>query len=374
MNALKLFKYLIFPNLWLDHHIAPALAAAGISALGGVAGKLLGGDAPEGPNAAEMAWLAKKQAGLDQEAAQGATMANRPDIYGPAGSTVWEQGLGGDPNKWSATQTLTPEGQAAFESSQRFQTGLSGLGEQAIGGAQGVIGTPYETPGQMPGYTGPEGELSPFGENRQRVSDAMLSRVNTDIGRDRETKSAELIARGIPQGSEAYNREMEQIDRKQTDARQQAEIAATGQAVREYGADIAGRGQMGREGMADYSTGMEGYQQGISNALLERSTPLNELSALQSGAQVDVPNMPTYGQQQFTGGPNLMGATQAGYQNELGAWNADQAFNNQIMGGLFDMGSAYVGAGGFGGGGGGGTGSQLPSSAYTSPDRPLGWY
>jgi len=202
----------------------------------------------------------------------------------------------------------------------------------------------------------------------------MLSRVDTDIGRDRESKSAELISRGIPIGSEAYQREMEQLDRKQTDARQQAEIAATRQATQEYGADIAGRGQMGREGMADFTTGMDIHQQNVSDALLERSTPLNELSSLRSGAQVNLPSMPQYGQQQFTGGPDVMGAAQQGYAADIGNYNVDQAQMNNLWGGLVDIGAGIGASGGFGGFGGGGVPQGVPTGNYTSPTMPLGWY
>ena len=384
--------------------------SAGVGAAGVVGGLLTSKDQPSTPHYGK---LARQQAGLDQTMARTTASANRPDLITPGSTTTWEQGTGfdqagwdaaqadyqakmadpktkkkrylvaptrsdyvtGDPDRWTGTQTLTPEGQRAFESSQRMQTGLSGLGERAVGAAQGIFDTPYTTPGETPGYTGPEGELGTFGENRQRVTDAMLSRVDTDIGRDRESKSAELISRGIPIGSEAYQREMEQLDRKQTDARQQAEIAATRQATQEYGADIAGRGQMGREGMADFTTGMDIHQQNVSDALLERSTPLNEISSLRSGAQVNLPSMPQYGQQQFTGGPDVMGAAQQGYAADIGNYNVDQAQMNNLWGGLVDIGAGIGASGGFGGfGGGGGVPQGVPTGNYTSPTMPLGWY
>jgi len=374
---------------------------AGVAGAGVGGGLLTSKDAPSTPHYGK---LARQQAELDQTMARTTTSANRPDLITPGSTTTWQQGQGfdqagwdaaqadyqakmadpktkkkrylvaptrsdyvtGDPDRWTGTQTLTPEGQRGFESSQRLQTGISGLGEEAVGAARGIFDTPYTTPGETPGYTGPEGELGTFGENRQRVSDAMLARVDTDIGRDRESKSAELISRGIPIGSEAYQREMEQLDRKQTDARQQAEIAATRQATQEYGADIAGRGQMGREGMADFTTGMDIHKQGVTDALLERSVPLNELSSLRSGAQVNLPSMPQYGQQQFTGGPNVMGAAQQGYAADVANYNVDQAQMNNLWGGLAGIGSGIAASGGGGFTGGMGLGDWA-SGGWTSP-------
>mgnify|MGYP003703780493 CR=1 FL=1 len=53
----------------------------------------------------------------------------------------------------TVTQTLTPESQAALEAQQRITQKLSGLGENAIGTAQKILGTPFQ-------YTGPGIETS----------------------------------------------------------------------------------------------------------------------------------------------------------------------------------------------------------------------
>lgn len=152
----------------------------------------------------------------------------------------------------------------------------------------------------------------------------MLSRVGTDVGRDRERTSARLIAQGIPVGSEAYNRQMEQLDRQMTDARQQAEIAATGQAV------------------AEQNAGMDVRRQGIQEALLERQTPLNEISAFRTGSQVQQPQFQAYGQMPFTGGPDIFGAAQSQGQYDIGAYNVEQSGTNALFGGLATLGGAAI--------------------------------
>lgn len=165
--------------------------------------------------------------------------------------------------------------------------------------------------------------------------DAMMARVNTDIGRDREAKSSQLIAQGIPPGSEAFQREMEQLDRKQTDARQQAEISAQQQAGLEYQSSLAGAG-------ADFTNANIRNQQAIQEALLNRQTPLNEISAFRTGSQVNMPQFQAYGNQQFTGGPDYLGATTATGQYDIGSSNQDIAQKNALMGGLFGLGSAGI--------------------------------
>lgn len=298
---------------------------------------------PSAPAPPDYAAAAQATAAGDLANARSATQANRPDIYTPTYSQTWQQDPN-NPDQWTGTQTLTPEQQAIFGANQNLQLGLGQLGNQAVGSVGSLFDTRYTTPGGVPTYQGPAGQLPSYGENRQQVMDAMLARVTRQNAQDRETKSAQLIAQGIPKGSEAYNREMTQLDQQLTDARQQAEIAATQQATQEYGANIAGRQQQGQEGMAQFSTGLQGLQQQIQNALLERQTPLNEISAFRSGTQVNMPQFQSYGQQPFTGGPDLLGAAQSQYNAQMGNYNAQQAGSNNLMSGLFSLGSAFAGS------------------------------
>ena len=334
---------------------------------------LFGNNKP--PDPPDYAGAAQQTAAGDLEIAKYQTLANRPDEYGPEGSRTWSQ----QPDqqvpgatKWVARTTLNPEAQKTFDAQQRMDQGLAGLGEQGINQMQGIFNTPFSIEGQaptyqgaqggMPQFQGPKGSMPKYGEHRQNVMDAMMSRVNTDIGRDRGTTNSGLIAAGIPVGSEAYNREMEQLDRKQTDARQQAEIAAEGMAGMGYSSALAGRGMesaeglnqfntgmQGRtmanqEGMADFTTGLDTRRQGIQEALLNRQTPINEMSAFRTGSQVNMPQFQPYGQKQFTGGPNYsQAATQQGAY-DMSGYNANTAQDNAMLQGLFSLGSAGIGA------------------------------
>jgi len=379
------------------------------------------------PPAPDYMPLAEQSAEANREAAQEKLYADRPNEYTPYGSRTWQQ----HPNQyspgktqWTATTSLTPEAQEIFDTSNRMNLGMAQLGEQSVGQMQGLFAEPFSIEGQaptyrgaqgnmpqyqgaqgnmpqyqgaqgdMPQFQGPEGELGTYGQHRQGVVNAMMSRVNTDIARDRASKNSQLIAKGIPVGSEAYNREMEQLDRKQTDARQQAEIAAEGMAGMGYASDISGRRQMGvegladyttgmdtrnqynqegmtdyttgmdtrnqynREGMADYTTGMdtrnqynrEGMtdfttagqtrQQNIQEALLPRNQLINERTAFDSGSQIGMPQFQPYGQQQFTPGADYMGAGQMSGAWDMAGYNAGTAQDNALLSGLFGLGSA----------------------------------
>lgn len=271
---------------------------------------------PDMPAAPDYSGAAEATAQGNLEMARLATMANRPTQITPWGTTSWTQ----DPNNqdlWTQRVTLSPEQQRLFNLSQQTSQRMGEVGLAGIESASDLFRNRYQTP--------EEAALPTYGDKRQQVIDAMMSRSGRAFEQEREAAHSQLIAQGIPPGSEAYNREMRRIDEKSVDARQQAEIAAANMATQEY------------------RTGMDRAQQIIQNALLERQTPLNELNAFRSGTQVQMPNMPQFSQQATTAGPDIFGATAATGQWDLANWNAQQAQQNAILSGLFGIGAAAAG-------------------------------
>jgi hypothetical protein len=243
-----------------------------------------------------------------------ALAANRVNQTTPWGSSTWtaptEEG-----GQWSQTTKLSPQQQALLESQQGTDLMMGEMGQQGLEQVGDLFSSRFKT-----GYD----PIGTYGDKRKGIMDAMMSRVGTDIARDRESKSGQLIASGIPKGSEAYNREMEMLDRKHTDARQQAEIAATQQTGQMLDQDIKQR------------------RQGISELLAERQTPLNELNAFRTGTQVSSPQFAQTPQMQAPSGPDYLGATMAGSNYDLAGYNAGVAGSNQLMGGLFGLGAAGI--------------------------------
>jgi hypothetical protein len=83
-------------------------------------------------------------------------------------------------------------------------------------------------------------------------------------------------------------------------------------------------------------------QQAIAEQMQRRGMSLNEMNALLSGQQVNMPNMPSFVAAQRSETPNILGATQMGYDAALGAYNAQQAGAANTMGGLFSLGSSAL--------------------------------
>jgi len=84
-------------------------------------------------------------------------------------------------------------------------------------------------------------------------------------------------------------------------------------------------------------------QQAIAEQMQRRGMSLNEMNALLSGQQVAMPQMPSFVSAGRAETPNILGATQMGYDAALGAYNAQQAGAANTMGGLFSLGSAALG-------------------------------
>ncbi|MBO9441377.1 tail fiber domain-containing protein [Phaeobacter italicus] len=72
---------------------------------------------------------------------------------------------------------------------------------------------------------GPRTYGTDFSDDRRRVEAALMSRMNPQLERDRESLRTSLINQGIREGSEAFDRAMSRADQASTDARMQAILA-----------------------------------------------------------------------------------------------------------------------------------------------------
>jgi hypothetical protein len=142
-----------------------------------------------------------------------------------------------------------------------------------------------------------------------------MQRLQPQIAQGREALNVDLANRGIPVGSEAYKRAMMTQSQRENDLL----AAATTQG---------------------FGTGLAANQQGFNQLAYQRNEPINTLNAVRSGSQVQGPSFVNPAAQANTSGADLLGATQMGYNAQLGASNAQNAANNQMTQGLFSLGGA----------------------------------
>lgn len=143
---------------------------------------------------------------------------------------------------------------------------------------------------------------------RQQTIDALLSRMN--FGADEESLRTRLANQGLPEGSEAWSKEMAQFGQQKNDARMQAILGSSQEMYDLFNLDQAGR-----------------------------MAPLNEMNAVNSSMQGLAPDYSDYAYSQ-----DLTNPASEQYKQALDAYNAKKAQQSQLMGGLFNLGGAAIAA------------------------------
>ena len=267
------------------------------------------GKSASAPPAPDYTAAAKETASGNLDAARAATAANRVNQYTPYGSLEYKVS-GEDPYgnaTWSATQSLAPAQQQLLDYQNQASLGLGQLTGKGLGYVNNMLDTPFDT-----------SKLPTTGFNpSQSYQDAYMQRLQPQIQQGREALSTQLANSGIPVGSEAYRRAMMGQGQKENDLL----AAATTQG---------------------FGVGQQARQSALQEQAYLRNEPLNTLNAVRSGAQVQGPSFVNSAQQANTAGPDILGATQMGYNAQLGAANAQNAANNAMTSGLFSLGGAAL--------------------------------
>lgn len=94
---------------------------------------------------------------------------------------------------------------------------------------------------------------SDFEASRGRVEDALFSRLNPQIERDREAQYTRLANQGVTQGSEAYNNAIDELNRQINDQRMQVILAGGQEQSRLFGMDQAA-GQFANQAQSQANT------------------------------------------------------------------------------------------------------------------------
>ena len=262
------------------------------------------GPAPSAPAAPDYSGAAQATAQGNLEAARAATAANRVNQVTPYGNLDYTQS-GTDPYgnpTWTATTTLSNIGQQLLNNQNQTSLGLGSAINAQLGQVQDVMGQGFNpnlpSTGMNPG---------------QSYQDAYMQRLAPQLAQSREATTASLANQGIAPGTQAYENAMRQQAMKENDLL----LGATTQG---------------------FGVGQQANQQAYNQALTNYNLPLNTLSALRTGAQVQNPSFVNSAQQATTGGADLLGASQMGYNAQMGNFNAQQAAQQGLNSGLMGLG------------------------------------
>lgn len=244
---------------------------------------------------------AQAQGQMNKETAVAQARLNATNQVTPYGNLTYTAGpeVNGVP-QYTATQTLSPEEQALFNQSVSTQKTLGEIGGQQAQKVQGILNTPFDLNSNINTQQADIGRslLDPVWQQRQNQLEQQLAN------------------QGITPGSQAYTNAMRDFGMQRDNSYNSMLLADRGQAAQE--------------------------------ALTQRNQPLNEISALMSGSQVQQPN--------FVNTPNtgiaptdLIGAVNSSYQGQLAGYNANLQNQSAMMGGLFGLAAAPLGGWAYGG-------------------------
>ena len=219
-------------------------------------------------------------------------------IYGQGGGVApiaptREQYTTSTPNDQpTVTQTLNPQAQQTLEAQQRVQTSLANLGEQGIGTARNVLGTRFN-----PNLPGIQTSVDTSGIARMPVNAgttgqaAIMARLQPQLDRQEAATRTRLANQGLVPGGEAYSNAMMDVNQQRNDLLSQA-------ALQGLNLDIGANAQ--------------GYNQALQEQMALRNQPLNEISGLMSGSQLQMPQFQGYQGQNVAPAPVMAGAQAQG--------------------------------------------------------------
>ena len=257
---------------------------------------------PKPPPAPDPVATSKTQTASNVATATAEKRLNSTDQITPYGNLNYEvvdyeevpDGLGGTNKvpRYRAVQTLSPSQQALFDINNQTELGMATIARDQTGKIGSLLATPVNLNNEA---------------TEARLMDLGRRRLDPMFAEREDALRTRLTNQGIRAGTAAYDAEMRRDGENRNDAYNQLLLSGRGQAVQE--------------------------------ALTERNQPINEITALLSGSQVQTPNFVNT-PQTGVAGTDYSGNVYRSYQGQMDAYRQQQASNNAMMGGLFGLAAA----------------------------------
>ena len=284
------------------------------------------GPAPTAPAAPDYRGAAQETAAGNLDAARAATAANRVNQVTPYGNldySITGQDPYGNPT-WTAKTSLSDIGQSLLNNQNQASLGLGSTINAQLGQVQNTMGQGFN-----PNIPQTQTSLDNQGgmQGWDKANALLMQRLQPQMQIQQENLDAKLANQGVVSGTEAYNRAKMGLGMQQNDLLNQSQLTGL-----QAGQTLFNQGLQGAQ------FGNQAQQQAYNQALTNYNLPLNTLSALRTGAQVQNPSFVNAPQQATTAGPDLLGAANAGYNAQMGGFNAQQAAQSNLNSGLMGLG------------------------------------
>lgn len=260
----------------------------------------MGKKAPSPPPAPDPTATAAAQTQSNVATAQTQAALNRVNQQTPYGAISYTQPDPNNPNQWQMTQTLSPQEQALQNQSWAAQNLYGNIGLNQLGQVASSLSTPINTD---------------YSQVRDQYIQSQMGLIQPQLNQQQQALQSQLNNQGVAQGSDAWNNAMRSFTQSQNQA--YAQILANAQT---------------------------GVGNAISQQIQLRDQPLNEASALLSGAQIN----PGQVQQvaQSTVDPTNVIQAQSMSQNALwNQYNAQMQQYSSALGGEAGLAGTAIGAG-----------------------------
>lgn len=245
-----------------------------------------GQSSPDTPSASETGAQNRKTAQYNTE-------MSFVDQYSPQGSYVYSkiQDANGDQApRYRLDVNLSPAEQAKYEGMNNIQQGLLDLGNGQIGRVSDAVSSPFDW-SSIPTVQGRD-------DATQNAMKYLTYGMDDRYANQQATLENQLAAQGIRPGSTAYTQAMKDYNTDKNTAYERAGLQAY------------------NTGLQEQANSAQLRQQAIQEEAYKRSLPLNELTSLISGTQVNMPS--------FTPIQTAQAAQQPYYNNASGNnWSSD---------------------------------------------------
>lgn len=217
--------------------------------------------------------------------------------YSQSGSSTYTDPYTGQSYQipsYTATQTLSPSGQATQDQIDATKLNLGTTANTLSSAASTALATPLD--------------LS--AANVAKYMDTSYQPLfNTQWGQNQTALNSSLADKGITQGSTAYTNAQNNFSTQENTA-------------------------------WDQLTGSQ-YQNAVGNIVTQQNQPLNELTGLLSGSQLANPSYVNANEPTIPTTNDANDINQS-YQDQVGAYNTSTAQSNSWLGGLFGLGSSLI--------------------------------
>lgn len=341
---------------------------------------------PKAPPPPDYAAAATAQGAANTQSAIATNFLNQANQVGPYGSLSYTYdntpGTGqtlADGTvipRTTATTTLSPGQQTLLDQNTSISTNLNNLALQGIGYVGQTANRPIDqsslpslraglgTTDMQNSYNfsnvGAMPSSSDFTADRDRITDAMMQRMQPYMDRQREALDTRLANQGITHGSEAYASDYDVHNRGVNDQRLGALIAGdqeqqrlfqnamgirqqgVGEAVQQGNFNNTSLGNEFNQGLASGQFNNQARQQAIQEQDYFRNQPLNMLNALRSGNQVTTPQFGNVSAGSNIAAAPVYQASQDQYAAAMQQYQAQMQARSGLLGGIAGIGSAAI--------------------------------